>query len=514
MRAYDFQSAMESMMMTGELDEDIAMDTFPREIRRRDVLLLEGIGKGAFGEVMKGQVDEQASGGPPAYLVAVKMAHAGGADETMKEAAVMAQVPFHANVCGLVGVVSRGLPLLLIVSYCEHGSLLGYVKKHAQALGVPAKIKLCWDVAKGMAHLAQHHFVHRDLAARNVLVDSSVTGKIADFGLSRQAAAGSSGDDQEYYKSSGQATYPVRWTAPESMETMRFNQASDVWSYGVVCSEVFTDGDRPYKEMATNPEVISKVQAGHRMPQASLLECPDELYATILRCWHADAKARPSFAQLAVDLKSVSAQVGAPGTGSGARAATEAPADGTADDEYAGLFADEGAAAPQMEGDAVLMQDLAKGAELGQDYLHTSAAAAAPDRQGSHTRQSLAQLGKDEYLVVEGEGSGAVAVAVADGEHMVPAAKPVPDVAPNTPTAAAGASCTVAALAETELIIAPVDHAHTVHKRAVNQTNPSAGNIVNLRDFINASTLPLRLRPACALSNGRRANEIELTATC
>ena len=49
-------------------------------------------------------------------------------------------------------------------------------------LSAKAKMKMCWDIAKGMLHLANHHFIHRDLAARNVLVDSSTACKVADFG--------------------------------------------------------------------------------------------------------------------------------------------------------------------------------------------------------------------------------------------------------------------------------------------------------------------------------------------
>ena len=44
--------------------------------------------------------------------------------------------------------------------------------------------RMLLETAKGMAHLTKF-FVHRDLAARNVLVDSALTCRIGDFGLSR-----------------------------------------------------------------------------------------------------------------------------------------------------------------------------------------------------------------------------------------------------------------------------------------------------------------------------------------
>lgn len=55
--------------------------------------------------------------------------------------------------------------------------------------GLPAftcadRNRMLLETARGMAHLTSF-FVHRDLAARNVLVDSAMTCRIGDFGLSR-----------------------------------------------------------------------------------------------------------------------------------------------------------------------------------------------------------------------------------------------------------------------------------------------------------------------------------------
>ena len=65
--------------------------------------------------------------------------------------------------------------------------------------------------------------------------------KIADFSLSRKTH-GNVGDGDgngdgdgggQYYRSEANL-FPVRWTAPESMVTGKYNQASDVWAYGIV----------------------------------------------------------------------------------------------------------------------------------------------------------------------------------------------------------------------------------------------------------------------------------------
>ena len=103
-------------------------------------------------------------------------------------------------------------------------------------------------VAQGMAFLEKPGYVHRDLAARNVLVGKTINVKVADFGLSRSVI------EDEYVAHEG-AKFPIKWTAPEACLTNAFSTKSDVWSFGVLISELVTYGRIPYPGMS-NHEVI------------------------------------------------------------------------------------------------------------------------------------------------------------------------------------------------------------------------------------------------------------------
>lgn len=112
------------------------------------------------------------------------------------------------------------------------------------------------------------------MQTRNVLVDAIDTCKVADFGLARDIVCARSrpdasmdGDEEAYYRSRT-GTFPVRWTSPDSMQTMRFSEASDVWSFGVVMLEIWTGGGKPYDGL-NNAEVITRVQGGYRAPKPS-----------------------------------------------------------------------------------------------------------------------------------------------------------------------------------------------------------------------------------------------------
>lgn len=149
-----------------------------------------------------------------------------------------------------------------------------------------------------MAHLAEHRFVHRDLACRNVLLDSQLTCKVADFGLSRATATGSSNESAPYYRST-QGTFPIRWTAPEAIETLVFTTRSDVWSFAITSIEIFTDGETPYSDLR-NRDVVDAVSAGRRIDRPKL--CDAHFYNLIQRCWAADALERPIFADISNEL--------------------------------------------------------------------------------------------------------------------------------------------------------------------------------------------------------------------
>jgi serine/threonine protein kinase len=328
----DFQAAFDRMRENGDISIASAMKIkTPREIRRHDLELIEKIGHGDFGDVWKATLDESASRDNPSFTVAAKTVsnpkvRTAGSDDLISEAAIMMQVTAHPNLVAIIGVITTGDPYVLVLQYCEEGSTLKYLKQEfarGNAVAHSVKMIMAFEVASGMDHLGSLKLIHRDLAARNVLLatgrstlrrntmvsgggstseygisGTSVICKVADFGLSRGASNRAADDAESYYRSSN-GVFPVRWSAPESMETLRFTSASDIWSYGVFIVELLSDGETPYPGMP-NPDVIKMVMQGDRHSQP--LRCPDDLYATLLQCWNADPSLRPPFSTLAVSL--------------------------------------------------------------------------------------------------------------------------------------------------------------------------------------------------------------------
>ncbi|RXG59079.1 Tyrosine-protein kinase isoform SRK4 [Armadillidium vulgare] len=258
------------------------------EIQRHQIQLQEKLGTGNFGEVYKGLWNKTTE-------IAVKTLKKGSACEKdfLSEAQVMMKLR-HPKLIQLYGVSTKEEPFFIVTEFMKFGSLLKYLKIYGDTSGLLQRLTIVSQVSSGMAYLESQNFIHRDLAARNVLVGKGLMCKVADFGLSRILQG------TEYMAIEG-TRFPIRWTAPEALLYNRFTIKSDVWSFAVLLSEVFTNGQNPYPDL-TNQEVVENISHGYRMsrPQNS----PKEIYTIMLECWEDDPSKRPSFEYLKKTLES------------------------------------------------------------------------------------------------------------------------------------------------------------------------------------------------------------------
>lgn len=228
-------------------------------IHRGDFIPLIRVGKGLEGTVTKVRMLKSTPRVSVGQVVVHKELHQGLPTFSYEnEIKILKKLSIidHPNIIRMLGV-SDGHPPGILLEYMSLGSLLDHVvlcKTVRENLTVGRCLKLLRDVACGMQVLTEYDFVHRDLAARNCLVNAQEVVKIADFGMSRMLP-----DNAVYYQAD-EVMVPVRWSAPETIESGIHYLKSDVWSFGVVVWEVFSgSGDLPYSSIVSNREVAEQV---------------------------------------------------------------------------------------------------------------------------------------------------------------------------------------------------------------------------------------------------------------
>ncbi|KAK8739235.1 hypothetical protein OTU49_003538 [Cherax quadricarinatus] len=257
------------------------------EIDRSSLKFVRKLGHGQFGEVWEGLWNNTTP-------VAIKTLKPGTMDpkDFLAEAQIMKKLR-HQKLIQLYAVCTLEEPIYIITELMKNGSLLEYLQGKGRGLKLNNLIDMAAQIAAGMAYLESQNYIHRDLAARNVLVGDSNIVKIADFGLARLIK-------EDEYEARVGARFPIKWTAPEAANYSKFSIKSDVWSFGILLTELITYGRIPYPGM-TNAEVLHQVEHGYRMPPPP--GCPPALYDIMVECWHKDPMKRPTFETLTWKLE-------------------------------------------------------------------------------------------------------------------------------------------------------------------------------------------------------------------
>ncbi|CAG0891255.1 unnamed protein product [Darwinula stevensoni] len=302
------RSRLPSFLPPGPLLEGVDKKwEFPRNRLHLETVL----GEGEFGRVLKGQALGILPHEPGYRTVAVKMPkNPGNAIEErdlLSEFHLLKDVS-HPNVIRVLGIVTQqGGPVMLILEFCKYGCLRSYLRKcvggeefeeneagSGESLTPNDILSIAWQIARGMAYIANMRLVHRDLAARNVLLAEGRQCKISDFGLTRDVYEG------DIYMKISKGRVPVKWMAPESLVDGVYTSKSDVWSFGVLLWELTTMGASPYPGVPLE-NLVSLLESGYRMSRPT--SSAPELYSLMKSCWTYKPAERPDFQTLSDKLE-------------------------------------------------------------------------------------------------------------------------------------------------------------------------------------------------------------------
>ncbi|KAL2253184.1 UNVERIFIED_CONTAM: Receptor-like protein kinase HSL1 [Sesamum indicum] len=145
----------------------------------------------------------------------------------------------HKNIVKLWCCCTTRDSKLLVYEYMPNGSLGDLL--HSTKSGLLdwlIRFKIAMDAAEGLSYL--HHdcvppIVHRDVKSNNILLDADYGARVADFGVAKVVDADGKGT-----KSMSVIAGSCGYIAPEYAYTLRVNEKSDIYSFGVVILELVT----------------------------------------------------------------------------------------------------------------------------------------------------------------------------------------------------------------------------------------------------------------------------------
>ncbi|KAK7265149.1 hypothetical protein RJT34_32765 [Clitoria ternatea] len=276
-------------------------------IKNCDLEELTELGSGTFGTVYHGKwrgtdvaikrITDRCFSGKPSEQERMR-------SDFWNEAIKLADL-HHPNVVAFYGVVldGPGGSVATVTEFMANGSLRNALQKSERNLDKRKRLLIAMDVAFGMEYLHGKNIVHFDLKSDNLLVNlrdpHRPICKVGDLGLSKVKC-------QTLISGGVRGTLP--WMAPELLNgsSSLVSEKVDVFSFGIVMWELLT-GEEPYADLHYGAIIGGIVSNTLRPPVAESFD--PEWRLLMERCWSSEPSERPSFTEIANELRSIAAKI-------------------------------------------------------------------------------------------------------------------------------------------------------------------------------------------------------------
>uniref|UniRef100_A0A7N0TM96 Protein kinase domain-containing protein n=1 Tax=Kalanchoe fedtschenkoi TaxID=63787 RepID=A0A7N0TM96_KALFE len=290
------------------MNDDLERSAGPRRFSYMDLAYATNnfssqrkLGEGGFGSVFRGYLNELDM---PVAVKKISQGSRQGKKEYMTEVKVISSLR-HRNLVQLIGWCHDKGEFLLVYEFMPNGSLDLHLFGKMKPLSWAVRFKIVQGLASGLLYLHEEWeqcVIHRDIKPNNIMLDSSFTVKLGDFGLAKLI-------NHEVGPQKTGLAGTFGYMAPEYVTTGRASKESDVFSFGVVALETAT-GKRavdPGKESSQLGLVhwvwglYGQGDLKSGIDEALSMDCDinqiERLMIVGLWCAHPDYRLRPSIRQ-------------------------------------------------------------------------------------------------------------------------------------------------------------------------------------------------------------------------
>lgn len=201
----------------------------------------------------------------------------------------------HPNIVQFMGLSKHRNDYYIVTEFISGGDLRHLLKDHSKELSWKMRVKMALDTAQALTFLHSKGLMHRDLKSHNLLVDENGKIKLCDFGFSRRV-----GDTAEQMTLCG----TDEWMAPEVMLGEKYDTRADVFSFGMVVTELITR-QKPAKRAPGRRFAFDAEAFRPLVPRS----CPPDLVQIAIDCTQWDPHHRPVMKEVLERLKALNASI-------------------------------------------------------------------------------------------------------------------------------------------------------------------------------------------------------------
>lgn len=202
----------------------------------------------------------------------------------------------HPNIIRYFGACVAPPRIGFVMEYCSNGDLAQFMKLKEQKKEIfqmDEKLRILREICSAMSFLHGKKIIHRDLKPENVLLDSTLSCKVMDFGLSKFL------DQTQPLLTKGVGT--SIYMSPEIVMGREYDEKTDVFSFGIMAFVVLGENFHPYSSSQKPQKLYGVEQKVATDPNYrpnfsnTTTKIPIRLQTMIRHCWAHDAKDRLSF---------------------------------------------------------------------------------------------------------------------------------------------------------------------------------------------------------------------------